>query len=809
MNLAIRLVLVSLVAIVIDSSSSLAAPPELPTEALVLSATGGGGRNTLPVDPVAVMLAEKWQAPKAGDKVSVPGGKDRTWATTPVKNGAIAVPPGAYAYVPVKSERTQVVILQASGHSMVYVNGEPRTGDVYSTGYVRVPVALREGVNDFLFAGGRGPVNIKLLEIKAPYELDGGDLTLPDLRVGAATEYLAAITVRNCTTETIASLGIIATVDGGNPLNTATPSLPPASIRKVLFRIPAPALEKPRQAQLNIQLTRRANPKLFDTMELKLNVVAADAKHKRTFLSEIDGSVQYYSVVPAKPTTDGKKPGLALTLHGAGVEAAGQAACYAPKPGLYVVAATNRRPYGFDWEDWGRLDAMEVLGNASRDLGTDPRRTYLTGHSMGGHGTWHLGVTFPDRFAAIAPSAGWVSMWSYAGLRKDKPPSGGPEILQRATSPSDTISLMKNLGPLGVYVLHGDRDDNVPVEQARIMRKELAEFHKDFSYYERPGAGHWWGDACVDWAPIFEFFSYHELPERAKVRYIDFRTANPRVSHEFQWLRIETQIRPLQISRVSITYDPEKLSFRGITENVARLSFDLAMIEEGKQFKVDLDDQLIEGINLPKNENRVWFEQKDSKWANVSQPYMALKGHHRNGAFKDAFRNGVLFVYGTKGTPIENAWALSKARYDAEVFWYRGNGSVDILPDTAFDPKIGLERNVILYGHEGMNAAWKPLLGGSPVQVGSGMAKVGDREIKGNDVGMLLVRPRPGSDRAMVAAVCGSGPIGLRLTDRLPYFASGVGYPDWVVWDQKGVIGSGYFGNDWKVASGESAWRKE
>jgi hypothetical protein len=193
----------------------------------------------------------------------------------------------------------------------------------------------------------------------------------------------------------------------------------------------------------------------------------------------------------------------------------------------------------------------------------------------------------------------------------------------------------------------------------------------------------------------------------------------------------------------------------------------------------------------------------------VPKPSLELKGPHRNGAFKDAFRNEVMFVYGTKGTPTENAWALSKARYDAEVFWYRGNGSVQILRDIDFDPKIAIERNIILYGHAGMNAAWKPLLGESPVQAGDGFIKVGDRESKGNDLGLLLVRPRLGSEKAMVAAITGSGPIGMHLTDRLPYFASGVGYPDWVVWDPKGVIGSGYFGNDWKISTGESGWRKE
>src|SRR5262249_59471537 len=117
--------------------------------------------------------------------------------------------------------------------------------------------------------------------------------------------------------------------------------------------------------------------------------------HKRAFRSAIDGSVQYYSWVPAQPAPNGDgKAALVLTLHGAAVEATGQAACFAPKPGVHVVAPTNRRPFGFDWEDWGRLDALEVLDLTQEQLGTDRRRTYLTGHSMGGHGTWHLGVTY-------------------------------------------------------------------------------------------------------------------------------------------------------------------------------------------------------------------------------------------------------------------------------------------------------------------------------------------------------------------------------------------------------------------------------
>ena len=138
----------------------------------------------------------------------------------------------------------------------------------------------------------------------------------------------------------------------------------------------------------------------------------------RGYVSKIDGSVQYYGIVPAKrePTNvDANiKPALVLTLHGAGVEGIGQAACFTPKSNLITVAPTNRRPFGFDWEDWGRMDAIEVLQLAEEEFQTDPRRTYLTGHSMGGHGTWNVGVNFPGRFATLGPSAGWASVVAIA-----------------------------------------------------------------------------------------------------------------------------------------------------------------------------------------------------------------------------------------------------------------------------------------------------------------------------------------------------------------------------------------------------------
>ena len=183
---------------------------------------------------------------------------------------------------------------------------------------------------------------------------------------------------------------------------------------------------------------------------------------------------------------------------------------------------------------------------------TDPHQTYLTGHSMGGHGAWHLGVTFPDRFAAIAPSAGWVSFRSYAGAARRESGDAVQELLQRAATPSDTLALASNYLHQGIYILHGDADDNVPVSEARTMRNQLEKFHSDFMYHEQPGAGHWWGQPCVDWPPIFDLFARHKIPDDESVANINFSTANPGVSASSHWVAIEAQQNALAKSVVVI-----------------------------------------------------------------------------------------------------------------------------------------------------------------------------------------------------------------------------------------------------------------
>jgi len=109
----------------------------------------------------------------------------------------------------------------------------------------------------------------------------------------------------------------------------------------------------------------------------------------------------------------------------------------------------------------------------------------------------------------------------------------------------------------------------------------------------------------------------------------------------------------------------------------------------------------------------------------------------------------------THGTALQNKWAITKARFDNETMWYRGNSSFDIIFDTEFDPARYPDRNVILYGNADTNSAWDVLLADAPVRISNNVAIVGDQLYKGEDIVCLMAYPRSDSDIASVGCVSG------------------------------------------------------
>lgn len=777
-------------------------------EFLVLQQVGGGGRSPVFSDLLQAAWLTDTAPPTEGRSVASPDGRERAWQAMSANDEGLLQGRGlggAYAYARVDLPAPRVALLEAPGAGYAVVNGEPRGGDPYGYGWFRIPVSLREGVNHLYFRIGRGQLRARLLPPRAALMLDLGDATLPDRRVGDGGEAMAGIVVINTGDAPRDDLWLEATPPAGPPALTKLPRLPALSLRKVPVRLAAaPPTEAGSESW---RLTLRAAGETLDSAELELRVREPGASYKATFVSEIDGSVQYYGVQPQHG--DGR-PALFLTLHGAAVEAIGQADAYAPKTWGHLVAPTNRRPFGFDWEDWGRLDALEVLDIAAERLGTDPERVYLTGHSMGGHGAWQVAVSAPDRFAATGPSAGWVSFASYGGGARYDEADPLAAVLARAGTPSDTLALLDNLHGLGVYVLHGAADDNVPAAQAERMRQALAEREIPFEQHSEPGAGHWWdnsdepGAACVDWPSMFDLFSRRRIPPPGEVRRVRLVTANPQITSQRAWLAIEAQQTMLAPARVDLTLEPWRRRFVGSTENVARLRLELGLLEPGEPVRIALDGGEFE---LPWPGERLWLRRGEEGWTAIAQPSPQLKGPARYGPFKEAFRHRMVYVYATGGAPEERAWAAAKARYDTETWQYRGNGAVDLVPDSEFDPAAEPDRSVILIGNAASHGDWAALLGDSPVQVVPGAVRLGDRELTGDDLAAWFCRPRPGSETAMVAVIAPTGPAGRQLAWTNAYFISGAAYPDLLVASAEmltqgiaGLRAATFFTEDWSLA---------
>ena len=106
---------------------------------------------------------------------------------------------------------------------------------------------------------------------------------------------------------------------------------------------------------------------------------------------------------------------------------------------------------------------MAVLTVMKRDFNVDPNRTYLMGQSMGGGGTWHLGIAYPEIWAALAPMA--------------------PAIY---SSPDPLVAARH----IPVMAIHGDADETVDVEGTRRWVAKMHELGMDYRYIEVRGGTH-------------------------------------------------------------------------------------------------------------------------------------------------------------------------------------------------------------------------------------------------------------------------------------------------------------------------------
>ncbi len=811
------------------------------TEGLSISDVSSWGRRAINLDAVAEAIARgTLGSPKDGDALKRPvglGDGERKWTAIKAGDNAAFAPPGRGAYIlcTVTADVDRVMILDATGDSMVYVNGEPHAGDSYSNGKLHLPVALKKGENQFLFAhAGRGALKAKLTTPAADVFVCTDDLTLPDVLTDKPEEYWIGAPIVNATNQP-RSLVVWAVADEASAppaLHQEQIELPALSVQKVSMRLWASKSSDKPSVGATIQILAAGKGAEPSRTRISLRARSIDEVHLRTFVSDIDASVQYLAITPQAKEGRIEHPALVLSLHGASVEASGQAPCYNPKPDSIVVCPTNRRPYGFDWEDWGRVDAIESMDRAKEWFHTDPRRQYLTGHSMGGHGAWQLGVLLTDRFAAVGPSAGWLSFDTYAGKRGEPTETTESQlrsIFRRAGASSDTLALMPNLKDAGVYILHGDADDNVPVTEARHARDELTTLGIPFEYHEQPGAGHWWdsegpGTGCVDWPAMFDMFHARSLPKPGERSDFHVRSLTPGIALPAgDGVRIHRAEHAGLLATADVHVDRAAGLISITTTNSATISLGAQLCPDTPTCAIEIDGK---SVKAARRGSHIWLVKLEGgRWADASEnpARSSASGELAPppvGPFKNAFMNRFVLVYGTTGTPEENAWSLARARFDSEQWWYRGNGRAVLVSDTAFLHSLNSPTdtgNAIFYGNATTNSAAAHLTEGQSARVERAAVTLAGRRIEGDDIGLLAIgtfTTGPEHASRMYALIGGTGLAGMKATDRMPYLLSGVGIPDVCVfradlWTKgtAGIESAGFLGRDLTEPGSEIIWR--
>jgi predicted peptidase len=224
---------------------------------------------------------------------------------------------------------------------------------------------------------------------------------------------------------------------------------------------------------------------------------------KKTYDFKEAGKEMEYAVFVPSNYDKAKKTPLVVLLHGLGSNPQ-QIMRYpgltdqAEKYGFIVVAPMGYNAGGWYGAQFGRgkmnpenlpelseKDVMNVLEIARKDFNTDPDRTYLMGHSMGGGGTWHLGLKYPDQWAALAPLA--------------------PAIYRPATD-------VEKIKHIPVILVQGDADILCPVSTARKWVEQMDKFDMTYRYVEIKGGGHM--DVAIRNLPeVFDFLNRHKRGE--------------------------------------------------------------------------------------------------------------------------------------------------------------------------------------------------------------------------------------------------------------------------------------------------------
>jgi S-formylglutathione hydrolase FrmB len=484
-------------------------------------------------------------------------------------------------------------------------------------------------------------------------------------------------------------------------------------------------------------------------------------KHVLAYQSVVDGSLQPYAISLPEGWRSGesKKWPLHLVLHGRSndMNEVSFFASHDGKPPVKDSTWIQLDVYGrgnnaYRWA--GESDVFEALADVKKRFLVDDRRITLWGFSMGGAGSWHLGLQHPDLWSSVGPGAGFVDFYKYQKV--DQPL---PDVQNKMLRIYDSKDYALNMFDVPVIAYCGEVDP--AVEQTLMMQDAARALKAPLAVLIGHKMGH-----KFDEMNLKTFMAFHtahsekgrpEFPGRRELKFVTYTLK----FNKCDWLRIEEQIEPYERTEVISTFADGVLNVT--TENVRALAVargvaDSIVLDGGA--KTILADAA--GGDLPD----VYFVLEADGWKllpyNESLTFADnVNGHKRHGLqgpIDDAFAQPFVLVRGS-GTPWNSnvdRWAVGELeRVSAEWDrWFRGQPRV--VGDSTLDDKDLASRNLILFGDPGSNSVIAKILDKLPIQWTKESITIGKTKYAAGEHVPVLIFPNPLNPSRYV--VLNSGP---------------------------------------------------
>jgi predicted esterase len=480
----------------------------------------------------------------------------------------------------------------------------------------------------------------------------------------------------------------------------------------------------------------------------------------RAYRSRIDGSVQPFAVTfPADYDKDRqKKWHLDVVLHGRDpsltevkfLQQFSGNRLAAKDQAFIRLEIFGRGNNAYRWA--GETDVFEatdafvaVERMFGRDQHLDPARVVLRGFSMGGAGTWHLGLHRPDRWCVLGPGAGFTATHGYVKDLPDKLPPDQEACLRIY----DAVDYAENAFNVPVVAYAGSDDPQLAA--ARNIEARLQPLKIPMTLLIAPGLGH---SFPPEWQQKAEAeYAKYSAPGKGRNEY------PPRVHFVTYTLKYPScawvEILGLEQHYDRALVDAEKTD-AGFTIKAANVRTLHLGMPAGSvaPFVVHIDGQQVQArpYITPLGSPNVYLEKRNGQWL-TALPQKLVTDRLRQiqkitglqGPIDDAFTDSFLCVRGTG-----KAWHSATANY-AEANLRRFQEEWDkylradlpVKDDVEITDEDIATKHLILFGDPGSNSLMAHVLDGLPLKWTQETITLGNQTYTAPDHVPVLIYPSP------------------------------------------------------------------